>query len=215
ALAERLGARHDGFGPTPWEMIDRTLKASGYEGADAALAARWIDRGPQGAAKRFASGFPQPDGKFHFRADWARIGVNDGRLPVFPDFAPIIEAADAEHPFRLVTAPARNFLNSSFTETPTSRALEGRPSAFVHPDDCAALGLTEGSLVRLGNRRGSVVVHVRPFNGLQCGVVVVEGIWPNHAFIEGIGINALVGADVPAPAGGAAFHDSAVWLRPA
>ncbi|MGC2856483.1 molybdopterin-containing oxidoreductase family protein [Novispirillum sp. DQ9] len=215
ALAERLGARHAGFGLTAWELIDLTLKASGYPDADAVLEARWIDRGPQGAAKRFADGFPQPDGKFHFRADWARIGVNDGRLPEFPDFAPIIEAADAEHPFRLVTAPARNFLNSTFTETPTSRAAEVRPTALVHPEDCAALGLAEGDRVRLGNRRATVVVHLRPFDGLQRGVVVVEGIWPNRAFIEGVGINALVGADVPAPAGGAAYHDTAVWLRPA
>lgn len=215
ALADRLGARHDGFGLTAWELIDRTLKASGYDGADAALAARWIDRGPQGAAKRFADGFPQPDGKFHFRADWARIGLDDGRLPVFPDFAPVIEAADAAHPFRLVTAPARNFLNSSFTETPTSRAAEGRPTALIHPDDCAALGVADGDAVRLGNARATVVVHARPFDGLQRGVVVIEGIWPNHAFVEGVGINALVGADVPAPAGGGAFHDTAVWLRPA
>ncbi len=215
ALADRLGARHEGFTLSAWELIDRTLKTSGYDGADAALAARWIDRGPQGAAKRFADGFPQPDGKFHFRADWARIGLDDGRLPTFPDFAPIIEEADAEHPFRLVTAPARNFLNTSFTETPTSRAQEGRPTALIHPEDCAALGLAEGDTVRLGNRRGSVVVHARPFDGLQRGVVVVESIWPNSAFIEGIGINALVGADAPAPAGGAVFHDTAVWLRPA
>lgn len=215
ALAARLGARHEGFTLSAWELIDRTLKTSGYDGADAALAERWIDRGPQGAAKRFADGFPQPDGKFHFRADWAAIGLDDGRLPAFPDFAPIIEQADTEHPFRLVTAPARNFLNTSFTETPTSRAQEGRPTALVHPEDCAALGLTDGDTVRLGNRRGSVVVHARPFDGLQRGVVVVESIWPNHAFIEGVGINALVGADVPAPAGGAVFHDTAVWLRPA
>ena len=34
---------------------------------------------------------------------------------------------------------------------------------------------------------GSVVVHARPFDGLQTRVVIVEGIWPNHAFEEGIG----------------------------
>ena len=39
--------------------------------------------------------------------------------------APGAEAADERHPFRLVTAPARQFLNSTFSETPTSRRREG------------------------------------------------------------------------------------------
>ena len=69
--------------------------------------------------------------------------------------------------------------------------------------------------VRLGNRRGSIVVHVRPFDGLQPGVVVVESIWPNNAFEEGSGINTLTRADVGPPKGGAVFHDTAIWMRPA
>jgi len=43
---------------------------------------------------------------------------------------------------------------------------------------------------------------------------VVESIWPNEAFVEGIGINALISAEAAPPNGGAAFHDTAVWLRP-
>ncbi len=40
-------------------------------------------------------------------------------------------------------------------------------------------------------------------------------IWPNAAFEEGVGINALTGADPCSPVGGAAFHDTAIWIRPA
>jgi anaerobic selenocysteine-containing dehydrogenase len=127
----------------------------------------------------------------------------------------IIDEVDAEHPFRLVAAPARNYLNSSFTETPTSRKKEGRPTVLVHPGDCADLDFADGDRVRIGNRLGSVVVHARPFDGLQRGVVVVESIWPNVAFEEGNGINTLVSADPGPPRGGAVFHDTAVWLRAA
>ena len=116
---------------------------------------------------------------------------------------------------RLVAAPARRFLNTSFTETPSSRKKEGRPTALIHPDTCATLGLAEDDQVRLGNELGSVVVHVRPFDGLQAHTVVVEGIWPNDAFVEGRGINTIVSADAALPGGGAAFHDTAVWMRPA
>jgi len=58
-------------------------------------------------------------------------------------------------------------------------------------------------------------VHAKSFDGVQPGVVVVESVWPNRAFEEGVGINALVSAEPGAPNGGAVFHDTAVWLRPA
>ena len=76
-----------------------------------------------------------------------------------------------------------------------------------------SLGIAAGERVRLGNARGSVVVHAKPFDGLQRGVVVVEGIWPNGCFEEGRGINTLTSADPGLPKGGAVFHDTAVWLR--
>jgi hypothetical protein len=44
--------------------------------------------------------------------------------------------------------------------------------------------------------------------------VIVEGLWPNHAFEEGIGINLLTSADPGLPRGGAVFHDTSVWLSP-
>ena len=59
-----------------------------------------------------------------------------------------------------------------------------------------------------------MVVHAKAFDGLQRGVVVVESIWPNRDFVEGIGINALTSADPGPPLGGAVFHDTAIWIRP-
>jgi anaerobic selenocysteine-containing dehydrogenase len=73
--------------------------------------------------------------------------------------------------------------------------------------------VAQGDRVRLGNERGEVIVHVEPRAGQQRGVVVVEGIWPNRYFETGIGINALTSADPGWPNGGAAFHDTAVWVR--
>ena len=85
----------------------------------------------------------------------------------------------------------------------------------VHPADLAALGIAAGGRVRLGNARGRVVLHAEAFDDVQRGVLVVEGIWPNAAFEEGIGINALISADPGLPNGGAVYHDTAVWARPA
>ena len=114
----------------------------------------------------------------------------------------------------MVAAPARQFLNTSFTEMPTSQRREGRPTALLHPDTMAQLGLADGDPVRLGNRRGSVLVHVAARAGQHQDTIVVESIWPNGHWAEGIGINLLLGADPAPPNGGAAIHDTAVWLEP-
>jgi anaerobic selenocysteine-containing dehydrogenase len=136
-------------------------------------------------------------------------------MPTLPDHWPVNEAADDDHPFKLATSPARNFLNTSFTETATSRAREARPTALMHPEDLAALGLADGDVAQLGNARGDVRLHVRAFAGVSRGLIVSGGIWPPSAFLDGRGINTLTGADSVAPFGGAAFHDTHVWARPA
>ncbi len=215
SLGQRLGSDHPGFHMSAWEMIDRTLADSGLPSADKIADNRWFDFSKSYEEANYLNGFNHPDGKFRFSPDWAAHGDRDGIMPTLPDHQDIIDAATDQHPFRLVTAPARRFLNSSFTEMPSSIAKEGRPQALIHPDVCREMGLEEGKLVRLGNKQGSVVVHIRAFDGLQKDVVVVEGIWPNKAFVEGVGINVLTSADRGAPAGGAVFHDTAVWMEAA
>ena len=215
ALAQRLGAEHPGFHMTEWEIIDRTLALSGLPDAATIHEKGGHDWALPFATAHFLDGFGHADKRFHFRANWAAIGPNHASLPALPDHVEVIDGADAEHPFRLVAPPARSFLNTSFNNMPSGVAREGKPAVRVHPADLAALGLGDGARVRLGNRLGTVVLEARAFDGLQRGVVVVEGIWPNRAFEEGIGINALTSADPGLPNGGAVFHDTAVWLRAA
>jgi anaerobic selenocysteine-containing dehydrogenase len=134
-------------------------------------------------------------------------------MPSLPDHWTIIEEANARHPFRLATSPARNFLNSTFNETPTSLAKERRPEVMMHPEDAALRRIADGDAVILGNDRGEVRLHVRLFDGVCRGVLIVESVWPNAAFADGRGINTLTGADAIAPFGGAAFHDNRVWIE--
>ena len=95
-------------------------------------------------------------------------------LPELPDHWDVIEEADSEHPFRLATSPARGFLNSTFTETPTSLERERRPEVMIHPDDAAALAIADGDEVVLGNRRGEVQLHAKLFDGVRRGVLIAE-----------------------------------------
>jgi anaerobic selenocysteine-containing dehydrogenase len=84
---------------------------------------------------------------------------------------------------------------------------------MIHPDDAAALAVSDGEEVRLGNRRGVVRLHAKLFDGVRRGVLIAESLWPNSAYPDGRGINTLTGADPIAPFGGAAFHDNKVWLK--
>ena len=146
---------------------------------------------------------------------------NDGlmgawaQMPSFPDHWAIIEEADATHPFRLATSPSRSFLNSSFNETPSSKAREGAPSVMIHPEDAAKLAISDGDMVTLGNTRGETTLTAKFFGGLRRGVLIAESVHPNKAHKGGHGINMLTGAEPVAPYGGAAFHDNKVWIRKA
>ena len=225
-LAKRLGvADRPGFGFTAREMIDRVLQSSDLPGYDHFLEHKWFDRQPEFDDAHFLNGFAHPDGRFRFRPDWTNqpapnrppeaVGLLGPHveLPVFPDQVDVIEVADADHPFRLATSPARNFLNSSFAETKTSRQKEGRPELMINPADAEGHGIAHGDLVQVGNGRGEVRLHAKVTTEVKPGVLIAEGLWPNKAHVDGEGINVLTGADPVAPYGGAAVHDNKVWLR--
>ena len=222
ALARRLGAEHRGFAMTARELIDATLQKSGWGTLAELEANRWIDCQPDFATAHYLNGFAYPGGKFRFKPDWPEVPFTRWHrthdcpsIPPLPDHWDVIEEAEPEHPFRLATSPARGFLNSTFTETPTSLARERRPEVMIHPADAASLGVCDGQEVMLGNPRGVVRIHARLFDGVRRGVLIAESIWPNSAYPDNRGINTLTGSDPIAPFGGAAFHDNKVWLRKA
>jgi anaerobic selenocysteine-containing dehydrogenase len=219
-LAKRLDAEHPGFAMTAREIIDWTLQNSGWGTIERLEAERWVDCQPPFARAHYLDGFKWPDGKFRFKPDWSKVPFAApstfgpvAEIPSLPDYWPVIETADDAHPFRLATSPSRSFLNSTFNETPTSRAREQRPTVMIHPADAASLGIADGDKAVLGNQRGEVRLWVRLFDGVRRGVVIAESIWPNDTYEDGRGINTLTGADPIAPYGGAAFHDNRIWIR--
>ena len=220
ALAKRVGADHPGFDMSPRELIDDMLRRSN-RGTIAELEVnRYLDCQPSFERSHYLDGFAHADRRFHFEVDWPNVPhSNDGlrgewaEMPRLPDHWAVNETADDRHPFKLATSPARNFLNSSFNQTPTSVAREARPTALFHPDDARAVGLAEGDIVRLGNSRGEIRVHVKFSQNSTRGVIVSEGLWDNRDCLDGLGINMLTADTSVAPFGGAAFHDIRVWAR--
>ena len=209
-LARRLGAEHPGFAMSEWQLIDDLLARSGHPDAATIHRSGGHDITPDFATAHHLNGFPTADGRFRFKPDWRGFGPQGERMPLLPDQMPVTDEVSATKPFRLVAAPSRQFLNSTFTEMPTSRKREVRPTALLHPETMARLGLEDGDLLRLANERGEVVLHASSRDGQHPDTIVVESIWTNAYWQGGIGINLLIGADAAPPGGGAAFHDTAV-----
>jgi anaerobic selenocysteine-containing dehydrogenase len=217
-LSRRLKITHPGFEMSPRELIDATLKLSGHGDIEGLEADIWRDLQPDFRTSHYLDGFAHADKKFHFKADWAHppFGTKMGdvqSMPALPDHWGVIEETDQAHPFRLATSPSRSFLNTTFNETPSSQAREGKASVMIHPMDAAALDIADGDAVTLGNLRGETTLVARLFEGVRRGVLIAESVHPNHDHIGGRGINMLTGAEAVAPIGGAAFHDNKVWVK--
>lgn len=211
-LAERLQLEHEGFTMTEREIIDTTMKESGLSAVDT-WSTDGLDCTPEFNDANFLNGFPTDSGKFRFAPPWETLGSNGTGMPSLPDHWDSIDRRSDECPYRLVAAPARQFLNTSFTETESAQRAEGKPTARIHPDTLAALGVNSGDKVVLGNQLGEVLLECVAFDGVQPSTVVVESIWPNYKFERGVGINALVSSEPGKPDGGAVYHDTAVWVR--
>ncbi|MEM8856591.1 MAG: molybdopterin-dependent oxidoreductase, partial [Pseudomonadota bacterium] len=170
-IARRVGAEHPGFEMSAMAHIDWMVTASGLD-LVALKRDGFIDFQPPFQEAHYLNGFAYPDGRFRFSPDWVEVAApNAGPMgptalmPRFPDQWDVIESATAEHPFRLVTAPARSFLNSTFNETPSSQKKEGKPSVFIHPEDAAVHFIADGADVALENHRGRVLLAARHFPG--------------------------------------------------
>ena len=214
-LAKRLGADHPGFRMTEWELMDATLKASGLPDAETLHRNHWHDCSLSFESMHFLDGFGHPDGKFRFKPDWNGAGMADARLPALPDYAPINDTVDETYPFRLVTAPARQFLNTTFTETPGSQERESAADG-AHPSRRLRAARHRQGPARAGrqpagrDRRACPSVR-RP--------AARRGRDRKHLAEQRLrgGPRRQRAGERRAgpPKGGGTFHDTAVWLRPA
>ncbi|MGI9408937.1 MAG: molybdopterin-dependent oxidoreductase, partial [Hyphomicrobiaceae bacterium] len=146
-LAKRLGAEHPSLALGDAEALDRALVGGGLPSLAEVAQVGWIDRASDFRQSHFLDGFPQPDGRFHFKPDWAAVGPYVSAMPQLPDWSPFFEQATDRHPFKLVCPPARNFLNSTFSETPTGIAREGGPRLRVHVDAAREHRIADGQRV--------------------------------------------------------------------
>lgn len=138
-----------------------------------------------------------------------------------PDYLPNHESAQstpglaARFPLAMISPPARHFLNSSFVNVRSLRAIEGEPLVELHPDDARSRGLVEGQQVEVWNDRGryrckaSVTTRARP------GVVVGLGIWWRKLGRDGTHLNDLTHQRLTDIGRAPTFYDCLVEVRAA
>ncbi len=151
--------------------------------------------------------FPTASGRVELRCDdLAHIGQ-----PVLPTYEPPTERPDGEHPFALLTPKQHTrFLNSSYSHLPKHGPAEGSPFVEMVASDAERLGLHDGAIARVHNRRGSLELPVKITERLRPGVVAVPWGWWAHQHTDGRVANALTNATLTDWGGGVAYYDTAV-----
>ncbi|ART56219.1 molybdopterin oxidoreductase [Acidovorax carolinensis] len=132
-------------------------------------------------------GFPTPSGKCEFFS--ARLAAQG--LDGLPDHLPNheLQGSSARYPLAMISPPARNFLNSTFVNVQSLRAIEGRPVLEIHPDDAQARGIDDGAVVRVFNDRGSYRCHATVSRRARPGVINGLGVWWRKLGLDGTNVN--------------------------
>ena len=205
-------ARCMGFDEPCFSDSDETLARSAVRGGPIdyeVLVARGWQRLPVPEAPFADGGFPTPSGRA--RADVPGLGL--------PDHLPNHECAEsdparaARFPLAMISPPARHFLNSSFVNVDSLRAIEVGPRLEIHPDDAAARGITDDVEVEAFNDRGRhrcravVTPRARP------GVVVGLGIWWRKMGLDGTNVNELTHQRLTDLGRAPSFYDCLVDVR--
>jgi anaerobic selenocysteine-containing dehydrogenase len=212
-LAKAMGFDEPCFSDSD-EVIAQAAVASDWD-FEAVRKTGWKRMGaPKGSARFAAGGFDTPSGKVEFySARAAALGVD-----ALPDYIAPLEdtrsAAAERHPLAMISPPARNFLNSSFVNVQSLRAVEGEPWLDIHPQDAAARGIAAGRYVRVFNDRGSLELRARVTDRARPGVVVALSVWWKKLSRDGKNANELTRSDALTDLGRAAtFYDCLVQVE--
>lgn len=218
-LAQRMG-----FSEPCFSDNDEDLCRQAFDWQDTRLAGlTWENLKRNGHARLnlpraiapFANGnFLTPSGKCEFySAALAQAGHDP--LPAFIPPREWRESALAkEFPLALLTPPARNFLNTSFANSPRFLAQEKSPTVCLHPADAAARAIADDAVVRVFNQRGEFQARTVISDRVRPGIAVATSIWWRKLSPDGRNCNEVTSQALTDLGGGATFYDCLVDVAP-
>jgi anaerobic selenocysteine-containing dehydrogenase len=156
-------------------------------------------------------GFPTPSGRCEFAS--SRLAAQG--LDPLPDHLPNHEPANSSttYPLAMISPPARNFLNSSFVNVDSLRAIEREPLLEIHAEDAAARGITTGQVVRVFNARGEYLCKADVSQRARPGVVNGLGVWWRKLGLNGTNVNELTSQRLTDMGNGPVFYDCLVEVE--
>ena len=152
---------------------------------------------------------------------WNFIRHRDGRAHLeIPEMLDSFRALDAsesgalkEYPFVLVAGERRSYNANTIYRDPAWRKSDPDGALKIHPEDAAALGLSDGEWARCESRRGSVLVRVAVNDSVRPGCVTLPHGYGMEHPSEGGGrrrtgahINYLSSAEEMDPVAGTPYH---------
>ncbi len=156
-------------------------------------------------------GFATPSGKCEFFS--ARLAASNG--DGLPDYLPNYEPANAysSYPLAMISPPARNFMNSTFANVKSLRAIEGEPLLEISAADAASRGIENGDLVRVFNDRGQYHCKASVSQRARSGVVNGLGVWWRKLGPRGTNVNEVTGQRLTDMGRAPTFYDCAVEVE--
>jgi formate dehydrogenase len=88
----------------------------------------------------------------------------------------------AEYPFQLANRRNRHSMNSWLNELPGLHPSGKRNEVVIHPDDAAALGISDGDRVRVSSPVGAIELSASVNERPRRGVVVIDHGWGSRIF---------------------------------
>ncbi len=202
-LAEAMGF-HDGFfRQSADDLIEHLLSTPSpmREGIDNDA----LDSG-RAVELRLPTGY-----KTQFLTDSGKIQIiNFREQEPLPRHTP---SSEGTYPFRLMTTPARRFLNSSFREREDLRAKDPAMFLKMNPSDARRKGLKDRERVMAFNDLGEVCFILRVTSKVPEGVVVAEGIWWLTHCPGDRSVNALTSQRLTDQGSGSTFYDNTIDVR--
>jgi anaerobic selenocysteine-containing dehydrogenase len=208
-LAARLGFDEPCFADSDEQLARAAFKPEAVD-FDQLAASGWL-RLPVPELPFADGGFAAPDGKA--QAAPPGLGVPD-HVPNHESLSRTPELA-ARYPLAMISPPARHFLNSTFVNVASLRSIEGEPLLEIHPEDAAARGIADGSVVEAFNDRGVYRCKAAVSTRARPGVVNGLGVWWKKFGLDGTNVNELTSQRLTDIGRAPTFYDCLVEVRAA
>jgi anaerobic selenocysteine-containing dehydrogenase len=155
-------------------------------------------------------GFPTPSGRCEFFSPRLAAMGQDGLPDHIANYE--VPVKTDTFPLAMISPPARHFLNSSFVNVTSLRAIEVEPVLEMHADDALVRGISSGDVVKVFNDRGEYHCKAEVSRRARPGVVHGMGIWWRKFGLNGTNVNELTSQHLTDIGRAPVFYDCAVQV---